>query len=166
MKTYELSADVVGALAASAPRGLWNQVTYSGGVLEVPDDVAAALDLDTPNTIASAERDGLIRAAAAKRWAVETGGVTVNGEVIDTSRESQAMITGAYNWSNANPSEPIKFKAASGWIVIDNATMVAIADAVGAHVQACFATEAAVAAEIKAGTITTTAEIDAADWPS
>jgi hypothetical protein len=44
--------------------------------------------------------------------------------------------------------------------------MAAIATAVGAHVQACFATEAAVDAEITAGTITTTAQIDAADWPA
>jgi len=43
--------------------------------------------------------------------------------------------------------------------------MAAIATAVGAHVQACFAAENAVQAAITAGTITTTAEIDAAAWP-
>jgi Mn2+/Fe2+ NRAMP family transporter len=36
---------------------------------------------------------------------------------------------------------------------------------VGAHVQACFAVEEAVAAAIGAGTITTIADIDAANWP-
>ncbi|WP_054312928.1 DUF4376 domain-containing protein [Mesorhizobium sp. 1M-11] len=103
--------------------------------------------------------------AADKRWQVETGGITVGGATIDTSRESQAMITGAYAYSQANPTETISYKAASGWVSMDAATLAAIATAVGAHVQACFAAEAAMAAEIEAGTITTTAEIDAADWP-
>jgi len=99
--------------------------------------------------------------AAAKRFEVETGGVTVNGATVDTSRESQAMITGAYTYSQAHPDETINFKAASGWVTLDAATLAAIATAVGSHVQSCFAAEASVAAEIAAGTITTTAEIDA-----
>lgn len=107
----------------------------------------------------------LLAYAAAKRWQVETGGITVAGALIDTGRESQSMITGAYAYSQANPAETISYKAASGWVTIDAATMAAIAAAVGAHVQAAFAAEAAVAAEIEAETITTTAEIDAADWP-
>ncbi|ODT13502.1 MAG: hypothetical protein ABS35_37735 [Kaistia sp. SCN 65-12] len=103
--------------------------------------------------------------AANKRWQVETGGITINGVTIDTSRDSQAMITGAYAWSQANPSQPIQFKASSGWVEFDAATMAAIATAVGAHVQACFAAEASVQAAILGGTITTIAEIDGADWP-
>lgn len=99
---------------------------------------------------------------AQKRWEKETGGIEVNGQIIDTSRESQSMITGAYAYSQANPSETIQFKAASGWVTLDAPTMAAIATAVGAHVQACFALEASVAAAITDGTITTTAEIDAA----
>lgn len=104
--------------------------------------------------------------AARKRYEVETGGITVAGTRIDTSRESQAMITGAYAYTQAHPEETIQFKAASGWVTIDAPTMAAIATAVGAHVQACFATEAAVAQQITDGTITTTGEIDAADWPA
>lgn len=108
----------------------------------------------------------LVAYAANKRWQVETGGIEVGGAQIDTSRDSQSMITGAYTWSQANPSEIVKFKAASGWVDLDAATLAAIATAVGAHVQACFAVEASVAAEIEAGTITTTAEIEAANWPA
>jgi hypothetical protein len=44
-----------------------------------------------------------------------------------------------------------------------NATQViALSNAVLAHVQACFATYASIKAAITAGTITTTAQIDAA----
>lgn len=99
---------------------------------------------------------------AQKRWEKETGGIEVNGQIIDTSRESQSMITRAYAYSQANPSETIQFKAASGWVTLDAPTMAAIATAVGAHVQACFALEANIAGQIANGTITTTGEIDAA----
>lgn len=104
----------------------------------------------------------LLAYAAQKRWEKEVGGIEVNGQIIDTSRESQSMITGAYAYSQANPSETIQFKAASGWVTLDAPTMAAIATAVGAHVQACFALEANIADQITNGTITTTGEVDAA----
>ncbi|MFI5411290.1 DUF4376 domain-containing protein [Kaistia sp. UC242_56] len=107
----------------------------------------------------------LLAWAAAKRWQVETGGLIVAGSAIDTGRESQSMITGAYSYSQANPTELIRFKAASGWVTLDAPTVAAIATAVGAHVQACFAVEEALATAIGAGTVTTIAEIDAANWP-
>ncbi|HEV2501489.1 MAG TPA: DUF4376 domain-containing protein [Mesorhizobium sp.] len=103
--------------------------------------------------------------AADKRWRIETGGITVAGARIDTSRESQSMITGAYSYSQANPGVAISYKAASGWVVMDAATLAAIATAVGTHVQASFAAEATVAAAIEAGTIKTEAQVDAANWP-
>lgn len=103
--------------------------------------------------------------AADKRWRIETGGIVVNGAAIDTSRDSQAMISGAFAYSQANPDKLIKFKAATGWTTLDAATVAAIATAVGDHVQACFAVEEEVAAAIEAGTITSIEQIDAADWP-
>lgn len=118
----------------------------------------------TPVAPAPTKSD-LVAYAADKRWQVETGGITVNGATIDTSRESQAMITGAYTYSQAHPSELIRFKAASGWTTLDAPTLAAIATAVGAHVQSCFAVEETVDGAIEAGTIKTIAAIDAADWP-
>ncbi len=49
-------------------------------------------------------------------------------------------------------------------MTLDAATLVALATAVGAHVQACFAIEATGFAAIEAGTIITTGGIDAANW--
>lgn len=102
--------------------------------------------------------------AAAKRFAVETGGVTVNGAHIATDRASQAMISGAYAFAQANPNETISFKGEGGFVSLTAAQMEAIGQAVGQHVQACFAAEADVAAQIASGAITTTAEIDAYAW--
>lgn len=125
---------------------------YSGGVFTKPTR--------GPLTVSY-----LMAYAAERRWQVETGGIIVAGAAIDTSRESQSMITGAYSYSQANPAELIRFKAASGWVTLDAPTVAAIATAVGAHVQACFAAEEAVSAGIVNGIITTTAEIDATAWP-
>lgn len=49
---------------------------------------------------------------------------------------------------------------------LDAASVGQIAVAIGQFVQAAYAAEAAVLAAIAAGTITTTAQIDAATWPS
>lgn len=111
-------------------------------------------------TIRPYTAEELIDYASGRRWQVETGGITINGATIDTSRESQAMISGAYNYSQANPGEIIKFKASSGWIDLDAATVAMIAMVVGEHVQSCFAKESAIVAAINNGTITTVAEVD------
>lgn len=104
--------------------------------------------------------------AAENRFELETGGVTVGGDTILTDRASQAMISGAYNYVQANPGTTIQFKTADGFVELTAAQMTAIANAVGAHVQTCFAAEKAIAADIASGAIATTAEIDTdSRWP-
>lgn len=118
-----------------------------------------------PTGLATVSKADLIAYAASKRWRVETGGITLNGARIDTARDSQAMIANAYAYVTASGAASISYKANSGWVTMDAATVKAVALAVGAHVQACFAFEETVAADIEAGTLTTTAEIDALAWP-
>lgn len=104
--------------------------------------------------------------AASKRYAVETGGIVLNGMRVMTDRASQSLITGAYNYVQANPEITVKFKTSGGFVELTATQMTAIANAVGAHVQAAFAAEGEINQEIIAGTITTPAEIDAFAWPS
>lgn len=152
-------------------RGYWQTIgepsseilaTYPAGTVEVPLKPSADHEWQDGAWVHVPPTIDLIAYVAQKRWEKEVGGIEVNGQIIDTSRESQSMITGAYAYSQANPSETIQFKAASGWVTLDAPTMAAIATAVGAHVQACFALEAMVASQIAGGAITTTGEIDAA----
>lgn len=103
---------------------------------------------------------------AEKRWRVETGGITVNAMPISTTRSSQALITGAYNLVQLDPAKIIDWKTQTGFVPLDATAIAAIALAVGNHVQACFALEAKLLADIDAGTITTKSEIDAAAWPA
>ena len=104
--------------------------------------------------------------AATKRYAVETGGVVIDGMSVMTDRQSQSLITGAYSYVQANPGVMVKFKTANGFVEVTAVQMTAIANAVGAHVQASFAAEDEIDKQIIGGTITTTAEIDAFAWPS
>ena len=104
--------------------------------------------------------------AASKRYAVETGGIVLNGMRVMTDRASQSLITGAYNYVQANPDVLVKFKTSAGFIELTAAQMTTIANAVGAHVQAAFAAESDVNVQIIDGMITTKAGVDAFAWPS
>ncbi|SFC21898.1 protein of unknown function [Bosea sp. CRIB-10] len=111
---------------------------------------------------AAAYRSGLRAHAADVRWRKETGGITVAGVTVLTDRDSQAMINGAGALCDKVPATIVRFKAATGFVDLDAATMTAIAIAVGQHVQSVFATEAEVVAAIDAGTITTRAQVEVA----
>lgn len=108
----------------------------------------------------------LITYAANKRWQIEIGGITLNDVLVATDDRSKLMIMGARIKAAADPNYAEGWKAASGnFLMLDAATLIAISDAVQAHVSACFAAEAVVVAEITAGKITTTEQIDAYGWP-
>jgi len=82
--------------------------------------------------------------ATAKRYEVETGGLTMpDTTVISTDRASQAMISGAFNNVSRNPTKILDWKAADDWVAINKSQLDAIADAVGNHVQAAFSNERA-----------------------
>ncbi|MCJ2141864.1 DUF4376 domain-containing protein [Methylobacterium sp. E-066] len=102
--------------------------------------------------------------AAAKRYAVETGGITVSGARVRTDRESQALLTGAYVRAQKNPAGTVSFKTLDGFVKLPAAQVIALGDAVGDHVQACFDAEEAVDAALSAAppTITALDQVDAA----
>jgi hypothetical protein len=110
--------------------------------------------------------DDLSAYAAAKRYAIETGGIVINGMSVMTDRVSQALITGAYNYVDANSGVMVQFKTASGFIELTAAQVKTLANAVAAHVQASFAAECAIDQQIISGTITKTEEIDVFAWSS
>lgn len=87
---------------------------------------------------------------AAKRFEVETGGITVGGAQIRTDRESQGLIVGAKAAIDAAAIETVNWKAANGWVELSGAQVTAIATAVAQHVQACFSHEKALAEALDA----------------
>lgn len=80
----------------------------------------------------------------ALRYTLETGGTVVDGVPVDTSRESQSLITGAALAASLDPAYTVRWKCADGvFREFDAPTVTALATAVRSHVQACFNAEAA-----------------------
>lgn len=84
------------------------------------------------------------------RYNHEVGGITVNGAVIKTDRESQATITGAYSRAQADSETTVAWKADNGFVELDCASIIAFGDAVFNHVQACFDHERVLETQVEA----------------
>lgn len=125
---------------------------------EIDADVAAALA-----DLAALRRKRLAAYAADRRWRREVAGITVAGVGVATDTASQIKISGAAQAAAAGllPAT-VKFKSVAGFVDVSPSQISAIYAALVAHIQAGYAAEAAVADAIAAGTITTSAAIDAA----
>ncbi|WP_152550714.1 DUF4376 domain-containing protein, partial [Synergistes jonesii] len=75
---------------------------------------------------------------AAARYAAEISGITLSGAVIRTDRESQALITGAALAASHDENYSVTWKAKNGFVTLTAAQIIAVAQAVRAHVEACF----------------------------
>ena len=89
-------------------------------------------------------RETLKKELASYRYIKETDGITVNGSTILTDRESQATITGAKAYSDVDLTAVVNWKSPTGWVEINRDTILALAQAVGMHVQTCFTREKAI----------------------
>ena len=89
-------------------------------------------------------------AIAAARYDAETAGTTVNGITIDTGRDSQALITGAALAAMLDEGYALNWKTDAGFIHLSAPEIIAVAQAVRAHVQACFDREAELCALVDA----------------
>lgn len=105
--------------------------------------------------------------AAARRYAVETGGILVNGLAVATDRISQAMIGNAYAYVQVSGAASVSYKTGAGFVTLSADQIKVVALAVGAHVQACFKAEDDADAALGATppTITTLAQVDAVFAP-
>jgi len=100
---------------------------------------------------------------AAARYAVETGGCTVDGVSIATDRGSQALLTAAVVMARLDPEFKTQWKCADGsFKQLDAFQLCAIGDAVISHVEACFAREGKLCELIDAAT--TPEELDSIQW--
>ncbi len=118
-----------------------------------------------PLAEAQAER---LAALAERRWQAETAGITVAGIPVSTDRESQGLITGAALAATLDGDYAVTWKTPGGaFVTLTAPQILAVAQGVRAHVQACFDREAVLAAVIAAAA--DLAALDAVDieseWP-
>lgn len=111
--------------------------------------------LSTAATKAAAAKLATIDAIASARYDHETAGTTVSGVAVFTDRTTQMKLTGAAIRAERDPSYSVEWKQSDGTYVELNATqLIAIADAVGDYVQACYSREAVLLAALGDGTYT------------
>ncbi len=128
-----------------------------------------AADLPTVALSLTEQKAAKLATAAERRWQTETGGITVGGISVHTDDRSKLMLTGARVKAAANAGFETQWVTADGQIVaLTAAQIIAISDAVLAHVDACFAHFATLAAAIDAAADETAlVAIDiTAGWPS
>lgn len=143
----------------------FDRVTHQVG--NPVDTIEATRVLRTwPVTARALSKADLAAYAAAKRYAVEIGGCSWSGHFVQTDRDSQAKLIAEFVAIGAGlRADPSAWKFANGFAFVSNADMGAVILAARTHIAACFAKEAEVLAAIQDGTMTTTAQIDAAPWP-
>lgn len=133
----------------------WTQ-HHGTPVIEVTDGRATAtypvLDYspDEAAGILEAAKERKRSEIAAARWAAETAGIDVNGFTVRTDRESQALITGAALKAMQDSTYSCRWKGVGGFVELTAPQILAIADAVRAHVQSCFDHESELVALVDA----------------
>lgn len=151
-------------LEAAGLGGLPISWTHDGTL--VPGDELTPAQLATLQQVYDAhdaDYVDLVDFAADLRWRREVGGITVAGIPVATDDRAKMMIIGARVAAQVVPGWSTVWHGTDGnSYPLDAAAMIAISDAVQAHVNAGFATFAAVKEQIAAGTITTVEQVEAA----
>lgn len=92
---------------------------------------------------------------AARRYQAQIAGTTLDGMPVDTSTDSQALITGAALAAVLDSSYVCRWKMADGTRVeLDAKMIIAVASAVRDHIQACYDREDALLTAVADGTFT------------
>ena len=88
------------------------------------------------------------------RWQREVGGFPFGPYNIPSDRETQAKLIAMRIKAIENPSYVVDFKTPDGFVTLDSANIILIADAAHDHVQKCFHCEKVVFDQIEAETVT------------
>lgn len=159
----DIPADAVEITAAEYAALLTAQ---SSGKQIIADENGNPIAIDPPPPIRT--QQSLLADVAAKRWVVETGGITVAGTPIATDREAQSLLNSAFVDLQSGLISDTQWKATNGTFTLFTLVQLEpVAQAVAAHRRACFAAEQAHVAAINA--LEAQAELDAYDiddgWP-
>ncbi len=132
-----------------------------------PSDPGYPVD-EPPLTFAALQAARLTDLATV-RYQHEVGGITVLGIPVPTDRETQSIVDRICKaFDDGDIDGTVSFKSPAGFVALDANAMKAIKALGAQHVQACFARESALAAEIVAAA--DQSALDAIDinagWPA
>lgn len=142
------------------------QAPLSGKII-VANESGYPIAIDPPQPVRT--KALLLAEVAAKRWQVETSGIIIGDTPIATDRESQAQLTSSYTLLKSGLITNTPWKSADGrFTLVTLPDLEPIAQAVGAHVRACFAAEQSHNEDINA--LAAQSDLDDYDvdigWPS
>ncbi|MEE9481866.1 DUF4376 domain-containing protein [Methylobacterium ajmalii] len=107
--------------------------------------------------------DALLAHAKQRRWERENGGAQLGDDLIASDDRAKLLIMGARLRADADPSTTEDWDMPDGTTRILTAPeIVALSDAIGAHISNVFKVFSGVKAKIQAGQITTFEQVDAA----
>lgn len=112
---------------------------------------------------AAKARTEAMTSIAERRWRCEVAGTMLYGRRIETDRAAVAMVTGAALAASLDPEYSVRWKAADGFVTLNAEQILAMAQAIRSHVQACFDREADLLDALDAGTYET--EMLDTGWP-
>lgn len=105
--------------------------------------------------VAKPSEPTLIDRIAARRYQAQIAGTSLEGMQIDTSTDSQALITGAALAAVLDSAYICRWKMADGTRVeLDAKKIIAVASAVRDHIQACYDREGELLTAVANGTFT------------
>ena len=123
---------------------------------DAPGATPGAIDwaqMITPEARAAESRSTAARALRQRRDRALAAGLNHAGHAFRTDDLSQQRLTAAALAASRDPDLTIRWKTASGaFVTLDASAVLAIANALRAHVQACFDREAELLAALDAGT--------------
>lgn len=159
---------------ADADRSNWRTVTENRPNVDNLTQVLSTFTLSVQNGYVSMDwqvtsppdvwnKARLKEYATQRSWQKRVAGLTLpNGVRVDTSADSLTMIQGAVqSLERGYISEPVAFCALSGPVQATLADLKGVWAAIAAFTEASFAARSACFAAIDAGTITTSAQVDA-----
>lgn len=142
--TQQIHGDSIpaGAVEISAEQHSALMQAQSNGKQISADENGYPIAIDPPQPVRT--KASLLAEVAAKRWRVETGGILIGVTPISTDRESQAQLASAYTSLKGGLIADTPWKSADGsFTLVTLAEIEPVAQAVAAHVRACFTAEQA-----------------------
>lgn len=134
-----------------------------------PMDAIAAAEWDAAaNPPIEEAKARKLAALAARRWQAEQSGTVAGGLPVATDDTSQTKVLGAVVAAQLDPGYVVNWKTAAGFVSLDATQVLAVAQAIRSHIQACFDHEASLTDDIAAAA--DASELAAVDieagWPS
>lgn len=122
----------------------------NGKRVELTDEDAAEFEAGRTPSADQIYRDRVERIAAT-RYEHETAGIVINGYRVPTDDRSKSLLAGKALRATRDPDLTCQWKTPDGWKTLDGDAVLAIAEAVDDHVQACFDREKELLDKLDAG---------------